>query len=182
MTTFIKYNTPILLLIIYVLLFTGIASDDYIFINKLNGIYPAERMLTTPVLHYSHIILYDIFKLNSILYDFVKILWIFISFLMIEKFFSIFLHKHKSILISLIFIFFPIHDSTTYWFLAQYLTLTIAFYLFAYYLVSKNRIVYGFTFALLASFVSYGSTPIAIGLFISTFLPYFLSIIVSSLK
>ena len=166
MTSPVRYNILILFLIAYVLLFTGIASDDYIFINRLNGIYPAERMLSTPILHYSHIILYDLFKLNSVLYDFVKIFWIFISFLMLEKFFSIFVHKHKSILISLIFIFFPIHDSTTYWFLAQYLTLTISFYLFAYYLAHNNKLYMAFVFALMASFVSYGSTPIALGLFL----------------
>jgi len=81
-----------------------------------------------------------------------------------KRFFSLFMESHKSILTSLMFLFFPTHDSTVYWFIAQYLTITISFYFFAYYLAHQNKLYLSFIFALLGSFVSYGSVPIALSL------------------
>jgi len=154
----------------YLLLYTGVFSDDYIVIasaldERMGFLYPSH-FIATPVLHYTHVVFYNVFKTNYILYDLLKIFWLTVSFLMIDSFFSLFVNKHKSKLISLFFILFPIHDSITYWFLAQYLTLTVSFYLFAYYLAHKNKLYFAFVFALLASFISYGSTPIALGLFV----------------
>ena len=63
-----------------------------------------------------------------------------------------------------LFIFYPSHDSTVFWFTTQYLMLTAAFYLYAYYLASHNRLGGPAAMATLGSFVSYGSTPWAFGL------------------
>ena len=154
----------------YLFLHTGAFSDDYIVIaialdEIADFLYPS-KFIATPVLHYTHIIFYNLFETNYILYDLLKIFWLTMSFLMVDRFFSLFVSKFKSKLISLFFILFPIHDSTAYWFLAQYLMLTISFYLFSYYLAYKDKLYLAFIFALLASFVSYGSTPIALGLFV----------------
>jgi len=165
-------NIVVFLVICYLMLFTGIASDDYIFIDlyshdKFNSFYyPLTNVVATPILHYTHVLFYKLFNLNYLLYDTLKILWIFISFLMIKKFFSLFISPQKSLLVSFLFIYFPTHDSSTYWFLAQYLMLTISFYMFAYYLAENNKLALSFIFAFLASFVSYGSTPVAVSLFL----------------
>jgi len=154
----------------YLLLGTGVFSDDYMLIvlardESSSFLYPST-FIATPVLHYTHAIFYNIFKTDYILYDLLKLFWLTVSFLMVDRFFSLFVNKYSSKLISLFFVLFPISDSTTYWFLAQYLTLTVSFYLFSYYLAYKDKLFLAFIFALLASFVSYGSTPVAFGLFV----------------
>ena len=69
-------------------------------------------------------------------------------------------------MVAFLFIFFPTHDSTTYWYLEVSLSLGIGLYLYAYYLVSNNRFIFAGISSFLASFVSYGSPPIAFTLFI----------------
>jgi len=81
------------------------------------------------------------------------------------QFFRIYLDAPAALLVSFLFLFFPSHDSTVYAFMNQYLTLSFAFYLYAFYLAYRNRLILSFLSALIASFVSYGSTPIAVALF-----------------
>jgi len=69
-------------------------------------------------------------------------------------------------MVSFLFIFFPTHDSTAYFYLGMYLSLSIALYLYAYYLVFSNRLIWAGIFSTLSSFLSYGSPPIAFSLFI----------------
>jgi hypothetical protein len=85
---------------------------------------------------------------------------------MVSKFFSLFISREKSYLVSFLFIFYPIHDATTFWYIGEYLTLSVSFYLFAYYLIANEHIKTGMLVATMASFVSYGSTPVAISLFL----------------
>lgn len=157
--------------IIYLVINTGIISDDYIFMNILKGHGPLRLLVPeqnpgTPVETYFFFMWYPLFRLdNMAVVNILKVLYIVLAFRMISKFFGIYLDKRNAALASFFFLFFPSHDSTVYWFLGQYLTLSMAFYLYAYYLAFKNRLILASVFAVLGSFISYGSPAIAVSLF-----------------
>lgn len=162
------------LLIFYLVMNTGIISDEYEVIQRMKGknFFEATHpkniyyFLCTPAQYLTHYIWYYFFRVdNSIAGSMVKIIYVFLSFYLISKFFQIFLDQQNSFLASFLFVFFPSHDSTVYGFMAQYLCLSFAFYLYAFYLSHKNKLFLSFLSALLASFVSYGSTPLALSLF-----------------
>jgi len=161
------------ILITYLLINTGLVSDDLIYVHVLKDrnftmlLLPGEGWQTCPVENYTHRIWYHFFSVdNTALADILKIIYIILAFYMTTRFFSIFLNKPDAFLASFIFIFFPSHDTTVYWFLAQYLTLSMAFYLYAFYLAHHNRLFPAFLVATLASFISYGSPAIALSLFV----------------
>jgi hypothetical protein len=161
-----------IVIIIYLVLNTGIISDDYIFMSILKGQNPLHLLVPkqnpgTPVETYFFFMWYPLFRLdNMAAVNILKVLYIILAFYMVSRFFSIFLDKRNTALASFLFLFFPSHDSTVYWFLGQYLTLSIAFYLYAYYLAFKDRLILASVFAILGSFISYGSSVIAVSLFL----------------
>jgi len=173
-----KKNIPLLILylalIVYLVINTGIVSDDFAAMSRVKGkqildiIIPSSDFgfIATPVSFLSHNVWYLFFNLeNTLIPDVLKIIYIFLAFYLISRFFSIFVDDKSAFMISLLFIYFPSHDSTVYWFMLHYLTLSFAFYLFAYYMAYRDKIWWAFFFAGIASFASYGSSPIAISLF-----------------
>jgi hypothetical protein len=163
------------ILISYLVINTGVISDDFDSMFRMKNISFFDALtlkgdfsfIETPVEYFTHNIWYCFLRLNNqIAPNILKILYIFLSFYLISLFFRIFLNKQSAFLASFLFVFFPSHESTVYWFMGQYLTLSFAFYLYAFYLAHKNKLTLAFLFALLASFISYGSTPIAIALFL----------------
>jgi len=164
------------LLISYLVYGTGIVSDDFTFLvtesnneDILESIISQNNLyLSRPLFKYLYSIYYSLIDLNQfVLIDFLKISQIVLIFYMITKFFSIFLDATSAMAVSFLFIFFPTHDSTTYFYLEISLTLTIGLYLYAYYLAeSNNRLISAGIISTVASFVSYGSPPVAFSLFI----------------
>ena len=160
-------------LVTYLLINTGYISDDYtemVYVKDKSIkdlLLPDGIWLSTPIEHYTHHIWYCLFQIsNETLVTVFKIVFICLSFCMVKKFFSIYLDTEKSFLTSFLFIFFPTHDSVTYWYLAMYFTMTISFYLYAFYLAYHNKLLYALILSIFASFMSYASPPIAFALFI----------------
>ncbi len=158
-------------LISYLLINTGYISDDYTEMllvkdkNIKDLLLPYGIWLSTPIEHYTHHIWYSFFKINSeALVTVFKIVYICLSFYIVKRFFSIYLDTEKSFLASFLFIFFPTHDSVTYWYLGMYLTMTISFYLYAFYLAYYNKLLQALLLSFVASFLSYGSPPVAFAL------------------
>ena len=160
--------------IICLLYNTGIVSDDYsliMFENRFSNFFDSlvhgPKHEAKPVFRYIFGIYYYFIDIDQfILIDFIKILINVSIFYMTTKFFSLFLRNSSSMLIAFLFIFFPTHDSTTYGYHHIALSLCIGLYLYAYYLVSNNRFTLAGISSLLASFVHYGSPPIAFSLFV----------------
>ena len=158
--------------IIFILVFsTGFFSDDFSEISNIKdteyvfNYLPSKIFINIPILYYTHYIFYYLISIeNFILISLIKFIYTLLSFYMVTKFFSIYTNHHNSLLIAFFFIFWPTHDSTVYFFLAQYLMLTIALQFYAYYLLKKNFFKLSVIFNFLGSFISYGSTPISVGL------------------
>lgn len=162
-----------LLLCVYLIINTGLVSDDFSEIHAHRGknsfrdvfSFSANYEITIPILKLTHGIVYNFVGIETpIIYDFIKIFYVSIAFLLSRKFFSLFHDLHTSSLLAFLIILYPSHDSSVYFYLAQYLTLTLSFYFYAYYLAHNNRFVPAVLASFAASFVSYGSTPVAIGL------------------
>ncbi|MFC1576150.1 hypothetical protein ACFL3J_00615 [Candidatus Omnitrophota bacterium] len=163
------------LVIAYLVINTGIISDDFDAMDRLSGKSFVETLIPTgkfyfietPAQYYVNHIWYHFFRIdNQTAANAFKIFYIFLSFYLISRFFSIFLNRQNALFVSFLFIFFPSHDSTTYWFMIQSMTLCFAFYLYAFYLAYRDKIIPAFLLATLASFISYGSPVLAISLFI----------------
>ena len=157
----------------YLLINTGFVSDDFAVMIRFNNknfsdILIPDRFLHIPVLHY--ILNINYFWFNHYngegLLNLCKIANVFLSLYLTTKFFEIYVDFIRALLISFIFVFFPSHDGATFWYFGQYLALNISFYLYSFYLAHKNRLCLAFVMALIASFTSYGSPPIALALFI----------------
>lgn len=150
-------------LISYLLVYTGPISDDF------DAMTATDRdkvyFIAKPVLYLTHAPFYRISSIdNQVPITIAKIVYILISFYLIAKFFTIYLSEAYAYMASFLFIFFPTHDSTVYFFMAQYLTLSFGFYLYAFYLLNRDKMIFAFFMGLLASFISYGSTPLAVAL------------------
>ena len=168
---FLYLNLIIYISIFYLIFSTGYFSDDFSEIDRIQSLedsfltLPSFNYVTIPVLHYTHYIFYSLLPFESIfLISLVKSIYTAICCYMSYKFFSLFTDKYNSIIISFLFLFWPTHDSTVYWFLSQYLMLTISFYLYSYYLIDRGNIKSGILLAFLASFISYGSSPVSFSL------------------
>ncbi|MBI4191161.1 MAG: hypothetical protein HY525_11570 [Betaproteobacteria bacterium] len=155
----------------YLVLGTGIVSDDFALIVTLSKLSPEEMLLptaasiATPLTHFTHAWPYHLIQFHGVIfYDFLKALYVTLAFLMLRSFFGLWLGAGKSIIVAGLFVFYPIHDAVTYWFMGQYLLLSFALYAFAFFLLERGRPVASFVFGLSGSFISYGSTAIACGL------------------
>lgn len=163
-----------LILIIYLVYGTGVVSDDFNWMARLQSrrdfldiLIPIKAFASIPIQYYSHVIFYYFADLDHLLWiGLTKIVYVLFVFCMTTQFFSIFLEKLSAMIVAFLFTFFPSHDSTTYWYLGQYLDLSTAIYLYAYYQAHKGRFVLAVILAVLASLHSYGSAPVAFALFI----------------
>ena len=157
----------------YLLMHTGIVSDDFADIVQFQGksftegLRPTGNFINVPVGHFTHHIWFHYFHLdNLVVVDLFKIVFTLISFVLISTFFRLFLGPNASLLASFLFVFFPSHDAMPYAYAPSGHLLSIAVYLYAYCVAERDRLWLAFALALVASFMVYGSTPIAVGLFV----------------
>ena len=116
------------LFISYLLMNTGIMSDDYLAMRKSKGksfteaFLPKDGLyfLETPVEQVTHYTWYHFFSIdNQAAANTVKIFYILLSFYLISKFFGLYMEKENSFFASFLFIFFPLHESTAFFFICQ---------------------------------------------------------------
>lgn len=161
------------LVIVFLVMNTGVFSDDFDAMASAKEaglrkcLIPLGNLyyIDTPVMYYSHYLSYYFFSLtDQRAVNAFKIAYVFLTFFLIAQFFKLYMDEPSAILTSFLFVFFPSHDSTVYMFMNQYLAISFALYLYAFYLASRDKLPFAFLSALAASFVSYGSTPVAIAL------------------
>ena len=179
MSKIIKYKIYLLYfaLITYLTFNTGIVSDEFALIKVFNQIdfteilFPESDFLpasvSQPIKHYTHFISYHFIEIDQfVLLKILKTFYNVLALFLISKFFGLFLKKNIALFSSFLIVFFPSHDSTTYCFLGQGYVLSIALYLFSYYLAHRNKLITAFIAGLIASFISYSSPPIALAMFV----------------
>jgi len=160
--------------IVYATWNTGLATDDFVLLNRgisisiWDDLLPST-FLTAPFLHYELVIFYHAIGDSIWGYGVLKALYLsFISYF-VFKFFSKFASPERAFFGMLVFVLSPIHDGVTLWLVGQYLMISIGCYLYSFVLAAEGKTKTAIGLALVASFSCYGSTPVAIflcGLFV----------------
>ena len=162
-------------IILYFFLNTGIHSDDYNAIQQAKSSKFFDFFNPNPevrgqntfgiINHYIFYWSYEVFTNKyEFLYDIFKWLIHVVSIYLIYIFALDYLKKDRALLASILFIFFPIHDSTTYWFMTTTYIFTPALIMYCHYLFRNEKIYIGMPVLFLASFLSYSSPPYIFGL------------------
>lgn len=148
---------------------TGLATDD--FVHLTNGLSRSwheslapRAYLSVPVLHYTHALAYHAIGESLWAYDLLKALYLTFAAWALIRFFSLFFTPVRAFLGALIFLLSPLHDGATLWLTGQYLIVSLALFLLAYIAAYENRLWRATALAILGSFSSYGSPPLAAGL------------------
>jgi hypothetical protein len=156
----------------YLLINTGVVSDDFADMVQFRGkslvevLPPTGNFINVPVGHFTHHIWFHYFHLdNLVVVDLFKIAFTLVSLLLIGRFFALFVARATAFVIAMVFVFFPSHDAMPYSYAASGHVFAIAVYLYAYYSAERGRLALAFLLATTASFMVYGSTPTALGLF-----------------
>lgn len=157
-----KWECFFLTLIIFLIWNTGIHSDDYGLIYIFNN-------YGFPKLNLSHKYIqfvpwlsfkYPLFRIaeNHLwLFDLYKMAINFSTILVFSRFLLLYLPRPYHLIISFLFIFFPTHDSTVYWFTGQYFNFAALLCTSSYLLINKKSYKLGSAINLLAAFFSYAS-------------------------
>lgn len=159
----------------YLLYGTGIHSDDYSEIYSMSELSLYEFYHSTPedlgIFLFglpTYYILFWAFPFlgyeQLFLYDLIKIFINFFCFLAIYIFFKDYLSKNAAIICSFLFIFFPLHDATNYWYMCMGYLLSPALLMFGHYLIRANKALIGFMLTLTGAFTFYVSPPFIFGL------------------
>ena len=172
-----KKNSTVFFLILTtlaLLLFdTGLHGDDYIVISNLDksdilgflNLEGARIMALNTVTYYSF--WWPYFLLGNEYqwaYDLIKIVAHAISIFFVYKFSTDYLPKDRAILVSLIFILYPLHDTTAYWYMTTPYIFIPATILYAHHLIRNNKTTFGFFVSMLGAFSYYISPPYIFGL------------------
>ena len=152
---------------------TGLHGDDYIVISNLDksdilgflNLEGARIMALNTVTYYSF--WWPYFLLGNEYqwaYDLIKIVAHAISIFFVYKFSTDYLPKDRAILVSLIFLLYPLHDTTAYWYMTTPYIFIPATILYAHYLIRNNKTTFGFFVSMLGAFSYYISPPYIFGL------------------
>jgi hypothetical protein len=163
------------LVLTYLLLGTGLHGDDYIAIEKLSAmnlsnyltldIEKLEIMSFNIVTYYTFWWAYFILGFeNQWIYDLIKIVTHIISVYFVYKFFQDYLSKDRAFLASILFILYPLHDTTAYWYMTNPYIFIPSILLYSHHLIRKNKIQLGFPILTLGAFSYYVSLPYVFGL------------------
>ena len=161
------------LIISYLLISTGFHGDDYIVISNLDktdilgflNIETVKIMALNIVTYYSF--WWPYFLLGNEYqwaYDLIKIVAHAISIFFVYKFSTDYLPKDRAVLVSLIFILYPLHDTTAYWYMTAPYILIPSTILYAHHLIRNNKSALGFFVSMLGAFSYYISPPYIFGL------------------
>lgn len=166
-----KYlHTGLLALLCFLLPYgTGIYSDDLASLAEpsisLKEALVNNKKIATPLLHYTHQIFLESEPLRSrILLESLKSIYIVITFFGLLLFFVSFFPQSWAALAAFFVIFFPSHESSTFWFIGQHSTLSLGLYAWAFYFAVHGRKKFAILFSCAGSWISYGSTPFALGM------------------
>mgnify|MGYP001598505602 CR=1 FL=1 len=154
---------------------TGLFSDDFpqiVSLVALSGsVLPSLFDLTFggqadfPVGYWTFALPYHYFGNEwTIGYEILKALYAGVSVWMVARFMNGYVDEFRAGLIAFTFVLLPNHDATAYFFLGQYLMLSIAGYCYADFQIRRGKYMVGALFAFLSSFICYGSTPVALSL------------------
>ena len=179
-----KFFFVLFLVLCYLIVNTGMHSDEYeavgLFQNtsfyKFLALFPPaqqdtmltglqQTMLVNPVAYYAFWWMYLIFGLDhQWIYDLTKIICHLLCVFFVYRFALDYLSKERAVLLSILFVFYPLHETTTYWYMTIPYILVPSLFMFSHHLVRNKRFGLGVLFSTFAAFSYYVSPPYFLGL------------------
>ena len=167
----IKYTTVFILILFYALWKTGLHGDDYIEIHDTRNILDLKdfflsggRYIYEPFNYFFLFWPYPLLGLEKIfIYDIIKILCHLASVFLIYKFALNYFSFDRAFLAAVLFVFYPTHDSTIYWYMVTPYTLIPSLIMFCHHLIRKDNFLLSYPLLIISSF-SYIAPPFVIGL------------------
>ena len=164
-----------IILFSYFFIGTGFHSDDYTAFDQANKKTFNEYFELSPknlgqnffgiINFYFFYSLYEIISAeHEIIFDFLKYFIHLFSILFFYLFFRNFFDKFRSVLFSIMFVLYPAHDSTIYWYMTSAYIFTSALIFLSFHLLINNFNKSGYLLLLLSAFTSYSSPPYIFGL------------------
>lgn len=161
--------------LIYLIFGVGIHGDDYTEIIGMKDygfwdfIYPDPYKHTIQLLGLPNFYVYwwaypVLGNELALVYDVIKVLVHLISIYLIYIFAKDYFEPDRAFLFAIFFILYPLHESTTYWYMTLYYITIPAILMYAHSLIYKNRLLLGFFCALLGGMWHYASPPYIFGL------------------
>ncbi len=169
------FQSIIFLITFYVIINTGIHSDDYTAIDQAQtsswsdhfewSIEKRGQNFFGIFNHYLFYWAYEVFTYeDGKYYDILKILINYLSYYLVYLFVSQYLDRAKSAIFSLFFVFSFIHDSTIFWYMTSPYIFTAAMIMFSHYLINNKYFYFGSISLIFSSLLSYSSPPYIFGL------------------
>ena len=162
----------IVLVLVYLILGTGLHGDDFVVIDRMQG-HSLKDFFTKPegltifglVGYYLYWWPYSAFGYEyQLAYDLIKIVAHMTSIYLVYRFSKDYFSNDRALILAVVFVMYPLHDTTTYWYMTFSYILVPAVLLYAHYLIRKNNLKKGFLIATLGAFSSYASPAYIFGL------------------
>jgi len=161
--------------IAYLVFQTGIHGDDYIIIENLKDktflefLFPGTGnyglMLFNLGAYYLFWPTYSIIGGDYlVVYDVIKAISISISIYLVYKFALDYLPANRAFLAAIIFVLYPLHDTTIFWYATLPYVLMPSVLMYAHHLIRRDSLYLGTVLLLFGSFMYYGSPPYIFGL------------------
>ena len=172
MTILIKKNIIHIIffsLIVYSQYYSPVISDDWThhILNNFNNFTYFERPLSALFIIKIHTLInYDLFYDGFKLF---KCFYLFLAYFFLYNFYSIFIDKYFSQLLSFFVIFYPLHDSANFeiWFIGHLLCMTLPLY--SYYLFERKHIYSAYIIFGISTFFSYAALPSQVAIIINEY-------------
>jgi hypothetical protein len=169
------YHILILILLAYLIFGVGIHGDDHTEIIGMKGIGLWEFLIPNPYKHniqtlglpnfYVYWWAFPVLGYEyQWIYDVIKIVVHGISIYLIFIFAKDYLKSDRALLMSMLFVLYPLHDTTAYWYMTLYYITVPAIILYAHSLIRKDKFLKGFLLSLLGAMFHYASPPYVFGM------------------
>ena len=159
-------------ILFYILWNTGLHGDAYVIINQTAEIKSFNDFLNHininiygPINFFIFYWVYPVFGLEYLfIYDLLKVIYHLFSIFFVFKFASYYLPNDRALLASVLFIFFPTHDSTIFWYMIMPYTVAASLIMYCHYLMRSNKLFLAYPLLLVSTFSTYVTPPFIIGL------------------
>jgi hypothetical protein len=163
----------VLFVLLYLFFGTGLHGDDYGVIGSWSSwqdffsIDPIKRGMMVFALPSYFSFWWAYFVLgyeHQWVYDIVKCVAHLISFYFVYRFACDYFSRDRAVLASILFVFYPLHDTTMYWYMTAPYVLFPAVILYAHSLIRSDNMLSGVFLLFLGAFSYYFTPPYVFGL------------------
>ena len=161
----------LVIVIMYLIMGTGLHGDDYSEIVrwKSQGFFDFLGISGFQLFFFgSYYVFWWAYPLlgfeHQWVYDLMKVVSHMLSLFCVYRFAIDYLPRDRAMLASAVFVFYPLHDTTMYWYMTAPYIFFPAVTMLAHAMIRNDRLVFGLLLAFIGAFAGYFSPPYLFGL------------------